>query len=224
MQLMHARRLHAVRLPPLRAGGRRRGHAPGFSLVELMVAMVLGLIVTGAVLALVVAIIHSNRQTLQATRLNQELRAILAVIANDLRRARSVDDPLSVAVDPAGNLYRAVNTAAGNCVIYGYDGAINGPWHVVRWDTGAGRVWLHGAAAKPDDCTPAGTSEVLGSSQIEITSLSFTPTTATVADQELVREITITISGHLVDGDQSISGITRTMAQTVYVRSIGTGT
>ena len=54
----------------------------GFSLVEMMVALVLGLVVTGAVLALVVAIIHSNRQTLQSTRLNQELRATLAVIAS----------------------------------------------------------------------------------------------------------------------------------------------
>jgi prepilin-type N-terminal cleavage/methylation domain-containing protein len=193
----------------------------GFSLVELMVAMVLGLIVSAAVVALVVAIIHANRQTLQATRLNQELRATLAVIANDLRRARSVDDPLSVAVAAGGNPYRAVSTATGGCVIYAYDGAIGGPWHVIRLD--AGRVVLQGAAAKPANCTPAGTPEVLGSSQVEITQLSFTPTT-TVADEELVRAITVTIAGRLVDDDQSISGITRTMAQTVYVRSIGTGT
>ena len=70
-------------------------HARGFSLIELMVAMVVGLIVVGAVLALVVSIMKSNRQTLQSTRLNQEMRATLAVIANDLRRARSVTDPFS---------------------------------------------------------------------------------------------------------------------------------
>jgi len=209
----------------MRASGRHPGNGvarnAGFSLVELMVALVLGLIVSAAVVALVVAIIHANRQTLQATRLNQELRATLAVIANDLRRARSVDDPLSVAVAAGGNPYRAVSTATGGCVVYAYDGAIGGPWHVIRLD--AGRVVLQGAVAKPANCTPAGTPEVLGSNQVEITQLSFTPTT-TVADEELVRAITVTISGRLVDDDQSISGITRTMAQTVYVRSIGTGT
>ena len=206
-----------------RTCNRTRGAArhAGFSLVELMVALVLGLIVTAAVLALVVAIIHANRQTLQSTRLNQELRATLAVIANDLRRARSVDDPLTVAVAAGGNPYRAVSTATANCVVYAYDGAIDGPWHVIRLD--AGSVVLQGAAARPANCTPAGTPEVLGSDQVEITELTFTPST-TVADEELVRAITVTISGRLVDDDQSISGITRTMAQTVYVRSIGTGT
>ena len=213
----------SARRPPSRGTRAPRGAArpAGFSLVELMVALVLGLIVTGAVVALVVAIIHSNRQTLQATRLNQELRATLAVIANDLRRARSVDDPLSIAVAAGGNPYRAVNTATASCVVYAYDGAIDGPWHVIRLD--AGRVVLQGTAAKPANCTPAGTPEVLGSNQVEITQLSFTPTT-TVADEELVRSITVTIAGRLIDDDQSVSGITRTMAQTIYVRSVGTGT
>jgi len=210
---------------PMRSNATRtlRGAArhAGFSLVELMVALVLGLIVTGAVVALVVAIIHSNRQTLQATRLNQELRATLAVIANDLRRARAVDDPLSIAVAAGGNPYRAVNTATAGCVVYAYEGAMDGPWHVIRLD--AGRVVLQGTAAKPANCTPAGTPEVLGSNQVEITQLSFTPTT-TVADEELVRSITVTIAGRLIDDDQSVSGITRTMAQTIYVRSVGTGT
>jgi prepilin-type N-terminal cleavage/methylation domain-containing protein len=73
-------------------------NARGFSLVEMMVALALGLIVVTAVLALVLSIIRSNRQTLQSTRLNQELRATLAVIASDLRRARGVADPLTSAL------------------------------------------------------------------------------------------------------------------------------
>jgi Tfp pilus assembly protein PilW len=68
-----------------------------------MVALVLSLIIAGAVLALVLAIIRSNRLTLQSTRLNQELRATLSVVAADLRRARGVDDPLSSALLVGGN-------------------------------------------------------------------------------------------------------------------------
>ena len=77
---------------------RVRRRSSGVGLVELMVALVVGLVVVGAVLALVVAIMKSNRETLQSTRLNQELRATLALIANDLRRARSVADPLSTSM------------------------------------------------------------------------------------------------------------------------------
>lgn len=216
---MLTRTCHAGAAPRRRRGGIA-ARAAGFSLVELMVALVLGLVVSAAVVALVVAIIHANRQSLQATRLNQELRATLALVANDLRRARAVDDPLSVAVAAGGNPYRAVSTATAGCVVYAYDGAIDGPWHVIRLD--AGRVVLQGAAAKPASCTPAGTPEVIGSSQVEITRLDFTPTT-TAADEELVRAITVTIAGRLVDDDRSIGGVTRTMAQTVYVRSVGTG-
>jgi len=198
----------------------------GFSLVELMVALVAGLIVSAAVLAMVIAIIQSNRHTLQSTRLNQELRATLAVIANDLRRARAVDDPLSTVVVPGGNPYRTVSTANAGCVVYAYDHAIDGPWHVIKLDSG--RVVLQGAATKPASCSPPGAPKVLGSNQVEITELTFTPSTTSTTpplttDESLVREITVTIAGRLVDQDPNLSAVTRTMAQTVYVRSVGTG-
>lgn len=208
------------------AGRRHAGPPRGFSLVELMVAMVLGLIVSIAVIALVVAIIKSNRETLQATRLTQELRATLSVIAHDLRRARGVDDPLSTVMQAGGNPFMAVSTRTAGCVVYAYDGAIDGPWHVVKLD--AGRIVLQGAATKPASCSPAGTPVVLGSNQVEITELTFTPvTTATnppqATDESIVREFTVTIAGHLIDDSAELASITRTMSQTVYVRAVGAG-
>jgi type II secretory pathway component PulJ len=198
----------------------------GFSLVELMVALVAGLVVVGAVLALVVAIMESNRETLQATRLNQELRATLAVIANDLRRARSVEDPLTVAMAAGGNPYSAVSTAAAGCVVYAYDGALNGPWHLIKLASGA--VVLQGVATRPANCSPSGTPVRLGSEQVEITALTFTPTTTTSSppqptDESLVRELTVTITGHLVDTNTGVASISRTVSQTVFVRSVGIG-
>jgi len=198
----------------------------GFSLVELMVALVAGLVVVGAVLALVVSIMESNRETLQATRLNQELRATLAVIANDLRRARSVEDPLTVAMAAGGNPYAAVSTASAGCVVYAYDGALNGPWHLIKLDSGA--VVLQGVGTRPASCSPTGTPVRLGSDQVQITALTFTPTTTTSTppqptDESLVREVTVTITGHLVDPNTGLAGISRTVSQTVFVRSVGVG-
>lgn len=203
-----------------------RAWTRGFSLVELMVALVAGLVVVGAVLALVVAIMKSNRETLQATRLNQELRATLAVIANDLRRARSVDDPLTVAMAAGGNPYAAVSTASAGCVVYAYDGALDGPWHLIKLASGA--VVLQGVAARPGNCSPTGTPVRLGSDQVEITALTFTPTTTTSAppqptDESLVREVTVTITGHLIDTNADVAAISRTVSQTVFVRSVGVG-
>jgi type II secretory pathway component PulJ len=195
-------------------------------MVELMVAMVVGLIVVGAVLALVVSITKSNRQTLQSTRLNQELRATLGVISSDLRRARSVTDPLTTAKAIGGNPYKAVSTANANCVIYAYDGAINGPWHVIKLV--GGKVVLQGATTKPANCTGGATPTPLGSDQVEITALTFSPSTTSTTppvatDESLVREFTVSLTGRLVDQDAQLSGVTRTMSQSVFVRSIGSG-
>ena len=199
----------------------------GFSLVEMMVALALGLIVVAAVVALVVSIIRSNRQTLQSTRLNQELRATLSVIANDMRRARSVEDPLTMAMQVGGNPYRAMDTATAGCMVYAYEGAVDGPWHIIRLENN-GRIVLEGAAAEPGSCTPGGTPFEIGSDQVLITELEFTPTTTSnipplATDETVVREFTVTITGHLVDDDASLANANRTLSQTVYVRSVGTG-
>ena len=241
-------------------GRIRRSDSPcarGFGLIELMVALVLGLLVATAVIALVLAITKSNRQTIQATRLTQELRATLAVIANDLRRARSVDDPLSVAVAIDGNPYKAINMANAQCVIYGYDldrdrndELDEDSWHVIRLDSSTVHLATYPgpwsvppgtpAPAPPGCATPGPLHDsALGSKQVEITDLRFCvvlPTgdcQATTAsgpgdpiqptDETLVREVKVTITGHLVDSDPTLGALSRTMSQTVFVRSIGTG-
>ena len=205
---------------------RNNASMRGVSLVELMVALVAGMIVVGAVLALVLAIMKSDRQTVLDTRLNQELRATLSVVANDLRRARSVQDPLSTAVIVTGNPYRTVSTATSGCIVYAYDGAVDGPWHVVRLLSGT--IVMQGASTRPADCAIGGSPVALGSRQVEVTALSFTPTTTVstppvATDEAVVRDFTITITGRLVDQDTGLSSVSRTMSQDVYVRSVGTG-
>jgi prepilin-type N-terminal cleavage/methylation domain-containing protein len=72
-----------------------RRTAKGFTLVEMMVAMALGLIVVAAVLAFIFSLIRANSETVLDTRLNQELRATMAVIAGEVKRARAIPDPIS---------------------------------------------------------------------------------------------------------------------------------
>jgi prepilin-type N-terminal cleavage/methylation domain-containing protein len=76
----------------------------GFTLVEMMVAMALGLIVIAAVLAFIFSLIRANSSTVLDTRLNQELRATMAVIAGEVTRARAIQDPIAAVGHGAGGI------------------------------------------------------------------------------------------------------------------------
>ncbi len=70
--------------------------ARGFSLIELMISVLIGLIVAAGAVSLIVSINQANAETIQSTRLTQELRALAAVIADDIKRARRIDDPIGM--------------------------------------------------------------------------------------------------------------------------------
>lgn len=59
----------------------------GFTLVEILVGLIIGLIATAAAISITVSILRSNSNNMKATRLNQELRAVMDVMARDLTRA-----------------------------------------------------------------------------------------------------------------------------------------
>lgn len=99
----------------------------GFSLVELMVALVAGMIVVGAVLTFTVSSVRSNTDYIKATRLMQELRNSSDHIVSELKRA-GYDEAAMTYVSNSSSTAASkfapilVDTTAGaNCVIYAYD-------------------------------------------------------------------------------------------------------
>ena len=187
-----------------RTANSRRGIV-GFTLLEMMIAMLIGLIVIGAVLGLVLSIIRSNNETIQATRLTQELRATAAVVTNDIKRAGGVVDPMTVATANAGkplNPFSAI-TSTGTCLQYGYAGASGGDFHAISLSGGAVFI-ATGATAATATCA-GGTR--LSSPFINVDALTF---------NRVGRRITVVLRGSLVR-DPAIS---RTFSQTVFVRSV----
>lgn len=101
----------------------------GYSLVELMISMAIGLVVIGSVLAFTVSSLETNSEYVQSTRLTQELRNTMDLAIRDVKRAgynqnamkyvslpsnstqRSPFAPVSVTTDGSGN----------GCIIYAYD-------------------------------------------------------------------------------------------------------
>jgi type IV pilus assembly protein PilW len=59
----------------------------GFSIVEMLVGMTVGLVVIGGAVQLAVNTLYSNKKMVLETRVNQDLRTIADLIARDLRRA-----------------------------------------------------------------------------------------------------------------------------------------
>lgn len=186
----------------------------GFSLVEMMIALVAGMIVVAAVIALIVSMLRSNQQNIQATRLTQELRATTAVIATDLKRARGVQDPMWWG-KKGGTTWQNIRVlSSGKCIAFGYEGAAGGGFHVIR--VNSGKVELGSAAAMPTTCT-ATTWKTLSSNYVNIVDAQvFSPPDGIYAG----REITITLTGSLTSGDSDIAAIRRTLSQTVFVRSL----
>lgn len=185
--------------------------AGGFSLVELMVAMVISLIVIGAVIALVLSMIRANNQTVAATRLTQELRATAALMASDLRRAGGVTDPLTAVTSNGGDpdtTFATIDTATAGCIRYAYADAEGGNFHAISLQGGA--VFMDAGATAADATCDGGTR--LSSPQVSITALTFT---------RAGRRIDITLRGTLVgNADRAvINVVSRAFTQTVFVRS-----
>lgn len=208
----------------MRIPSRRR--QAGVTLVEMMVAIVVGLIVIAAVLALIVSIMKANRQSIEATRLMQEMRATAAVIASDVRRARGVNDPLAVVKLAGGNPYKDIDTTTAGCIRFAYDGGASGPYRVIYRDAATNKVRTAGGAGPANaTCNSAGVE--LTSDQVRITALTFQrlPLDAGGLEPSLARarEIRMTMTGELVNPDQQLTGITRTITQSVFIRAIGEG-
>lgn len=108
-------------LPPMKA-------AAGFSLVELMIALVAGMIVVAAVLAFTVTSVRANSEYVSATRLTQELRNFSNHIVAELKRAGYDEAAMDYVANPSVTAVSAFSPILvdnsdpdASCVIYGYD-------------------------------------------------------------------------------------------------------
>lgn len=180
----------------------------GFSLVELMVAMVLGLIVGGAVITFIAATLQVNAETLQSTRLNQELRTLSQVLIREIRRARFAQDPIAdigSGCSSSGTCSVAavsnIDTATAGCIVFGYQGSSFGDHRVIRLVESGGKGGiLFSRAATPLDCDATGT--VISSAVIDITQLSFKSCTRDVSGVPVAVDgcIEIELAGRLAEG------------------------
>ena len=102
----------------------------GFTLVEIMIALLLGLIVVGATISIYIATVGSSTSTIRSTRLNHDLESAMTLMLNDIRRAGywggatdNVDDnnPFTNGNAADGAVTDIAILETGTCILYSYD-------------------------------------------------------------------------------------------------------
>ena len=212
-------------------------HRPqrGFSLIELLISIVVGLVITGAVVSFIASTVTANNATMRATKLSQELRTLTELISRDLKRARGMIEPVSnmgtgcsttagdadacegLAVMQSVTL--APNDTASNCITYGYQTVdttatppvVNSFRAVRRVVTGTigTIVMVRDNAAL--DCASTGDELItISSNLINITALRF------IRSSVRQDQIDIEISGSLRN---DVAAVAQTFRTSVYLRS-----
>ena len=105
----------------------------GLTLIELMIAMVLSLLVTGMVISMFTSSIGGHAQAIRTMRLNQDMRIAMDMMVRDIRRA-GYWSGTDVASNPhatalSGSLPIGVfdfGAGTDNCVIVSYDSDADG--------------------------------------------------------------------------------------------------
>ncbi|SHG14270.1 type IV pilus assembly protein PilW [Microbulbifer donghaiensis] len=173
----------------------------GFTLVELLISLTIGLVVLGAASSVYVTTVINSGASISASRLNQEMTTLMSVMVQDVRRAGYWRDAAS---DPTQNPFNTVDVTAlsvrpsvadpngistsGECILYAYDSNNNGTLDDgnifgFRLNNGVVQIRLRSSAtnARHDYCNNTGDvwEDVTDGNLIRITNLTFDTDDAT---------------------------------------------
>lgn len=213
----------------------------GFGLVELMIAMSIGLLLLGGVLQIFSNTVHSDAESLLTSRLQHELRTTMAIMQNDIRRAGYWAN--SLPTFGANNPFTATNTDltildGGACVLYTYDlnknGTIEDNTEYFGFRLNGNVIEMRVAGTTTTDCHVSDTewepvtdpsittitSLKFDNSNYVCTNLTYTPDINCAAPgpgdiTQTIRQIDISISGYVTTN----SAIARSVAESVRVRN-----
>lgn len=190
----------------------------GFSLVELMIALLLGSALLAMVIGLYITGVSTGAKSIKYSRLRTDLQSIVAIIETDVRRAGYGGSAYLVGV--GGNKTIDINSDE-NCIVYYYNHdktaslnsnnkmAFSYKDNAVKFKANVGQV-------AEDVCNiTAGWTNVSDEQFITITRLSFVESVLSTANATM-RSVTIELAGELV----SDSRYSQSLATRVQVRNL----
>lgn len=192
----------------------------GFTLVEMMIAIAIGLIVASAVVSLFISMTKVNSTYLKSVRLHHGLRSTFDVMVRDIRRAGYNDNAATqITTNPfsstgSGTVLSVPTTSS---IYFSYDDA----------DTSNTNIKSYGYRLQSGEiqfcfrqdgstCSEAGASweSISDTDLIEVTTLSIAETPVDVNDIRL-REISISMTGRL----KKDTVFSRTLNEVIKVRN-----
>lgn len=152
----------------------------GFTLIEIMISLVLGLIVLAATISIYAATVGSSSNTIKSARLNHDLEAVMALMINDIRRA-GYWGGATVTADSRTNLFTAATTnlqilAGATCILYSYDADDDGivdsnEYYGFKFEDNTLKMRKTGTTTA--SCDDGTWEEFIDGTQLAITTLTF---------------------------------------------------
>jgi len=205
-------------------------HQKGLTLIEMMIAMVLGIFVIAVIITVFSTNVRTNVENMKMIRLNQELRGAMTFMADELKRAGYSAEASNT------NFMSTLSTKWVNssCFLYSYDNNSDGTQNTdehfgFRLDTTADQIkWASDAdsgCAFGESITDSNMAEItklhfdikdsINSDGISFDSAAFTTTTdGTVS----VYDVIITLTG-TTDLPHSSDNPRRTLIETIRIRN-----
>ena len=204
----------------------------GLTLIEMMIALVLGLFVTAAIITVFSTNVRTNTENLKMIRLNQELRGAMTLMVDELKRAGySGDSTISTFMDQTN--------FTTTCASYSYDINANSSYDSVehygfRLDETNNEIdWGSGLTVDNLDCSTGTWQAITDPNIAEITTLDFDitgsintggvsgVTALTTTTGVSVYDVTITLTGtaDLPPAGPDVNDPRRTITETIRIRN-----
>ena len=200
----------------------------GLTLIELMIGMVIGLIVSGIALNLYISTLNISAQTSNTVRLNQEMRLIMDMMVSDIRRAGYGEVPAGVSVAYSSIVSGGVpvsmfdDGAGQDCLVVSYNSDADADIELFAYKLDSGVVQLSelsvvSTSTASVNCMSFTTWENLSSTDISsVSELSFSSNAASTGWASTIpKVIEITLSASSAQD----SKIFRQLKETVRVRN-----
>ncbi|MDD2659873.1 MAG: prepilin-type N-terminal cleavage/methylation domain-containing protein [Methylococcales bacterium] len=159
----------------------------GFTLIEIMIALLIGLIIVGATISIYIATVGSSSSTINSARLNHDLESVMTLMLNDIKRS-GYWSGATVDADSRNNPFTAASTniqisnktgeAAQSCILYSYDANGNGAvdlneYYGFRLDSGSIDIRKAVTDITATTCDDVTWEEFIDGNKLTITALQF---------------------------------------------------
>ena len=207
----------------------------GFSIIELIVGLGVGLILAAGTVAIFAGLSRSSNDSMKITRLEYELRTALTLITHDIRRAGY--SAVAAADIDTGNNTNAfmsattdIQTPSSSCILFAYDINRDGVLPALGTTPNDKRfgyrlqnavLQTRASADTTFSCTAGNWENLTNTTLLEVTALNFTLSTTTVSESGpgsasmAVRSAAVSITARLKDD----TAVQRTLTEQVQLRN-----